>query len=485
MKIAMLASEAAPYVKTGGLADVMQALPAELARRQGNEVALFLPYYKKIKTDPHIEAEFLGEFRIHLAWRESYVGVFRRKIAADGVQVYFLDNDYYFGARGAIYGEFDDGERFAYYCKAALAALYFLDFKPDILHCHDWQAAAAIADYRAFYAEWSPETKTVFTIHNVEYQGWADAAFFDHTLGLPEEFRPALSFDGAVNLMKSAIVLADTVTTVSETYAEELRYPYYAHRLEYVLRDARLCGITNGIDTNLFNPATDAALFCNYSAEQMLGKWENKAALRRELGLREDTDAPILAMVTRLAGHKGIDLLCYNLNRLLEREVQLVVVGTGERQYECALAAFAAQHPGKVAVCLRFDAQLASRIYAGADIYLMPSRSEPCGLSQLIAMHYGAVPVVSATGGLKDTVPPYDPTTGEGAGFTFQSYNADDFLDAIDRATDLYYNDRGAFNRLARRDMLREVSWAEPARKYEQLYHSLHNDFNQSERRTQ
>lgn len=473
MKIAMLASEAAPFVKTGGLGDVMQALPAELARRKGNEVALFLPYYKKIKTDTSVETEFLGEFRIRLAWRESYVGVFRKMPCTDGVQVYFLDNDYYFGARGAVYGEFDDGERFAYYCKAALAALYFLDFRPDILHCHDWQAAAAIADYRAFYAQWAPETKTVFTIHNVEYQGWADAAFFDHTLGLPEEFRSALSFDGAVNLMKSAIVLSDVVTTVSETYASELRYPYYAHRLEYVLRDAWLCGITNGIDTSVFNPATDPALSCSYSADHMLGKWENKAALRRELGLREDSDAPILAMVTRLVGHKGIDLLCYNLNRLLERDVQLVVAGTGERQYEYALSTFAAQHPGRVAVCLRFDAQLASRIYAGADIYLMPSRSEPCGLSQLIAMHYGAVPVVSATGGLKDTVEPYNPMTREGAGFTFQSYNADDFLDAIDRATALYTSDREAWNRLAQRNMLREVSWKAPAQKYEQLYREL------------
>ncbi len=473
MNIAMLASEAAPYVKTGGLGDVIQALPAELARQQGNRVCLFLPYYKRIKTDPRVETEFLGSFHIRLAWRESYVGIFRRKVCTDGVELYFIDNDYYFGARGAVYGEFDDGERFAYYSKAALAAMYFLDFKPDILHCHDWQAAAAVADYRAFYADWSPQTKTVFTIHNIEYQGWADAAFFDHTLGLPERFRQTMSFDGAVNLMKSAIALADVVTTVSRSYAEELRYPYFAHRLEYVLRDTWLCGITNGIDTNVFNPATDPALVCNYSAENPHGKAENKTALREELGLRQDTDAPILAMVSRLAGHKGIDLLCYNANRLAERDVQLVIVGTGERQYEYALGALAAQHPGKVAVCLRFDAQLASRVYAGADIYLMPSRSEPCGLSQLIAMHYGTIPVVSATGGLKDTVEPYDPTTGRGSGFTFQSYNADDFLGAIDRATGLYYGDRAAWRRLIGHDMLLDVSWRKPAAEYMRLYVQL------------
>lgn len=473
MKIAMVASEAAPFVKTGGLGDVMQALPAALSKIKGNEVVLFLPYYKRLKQDESLPVEFLGSFNMELSWRESYVGILKLKSRKKKLQVYFIDNDYYFGARNTIYGDFDDGERFAYYSKAVLAALYYLDFKPEILHCHDWQSAMAVVYYRALYTGWSPETKTVFTIHNVEYQGWADASFFDNTLGLPEEYRARLTFDGAINMMKGAIELTDIVTTVSKSYADELRYPYYAHRLDGVLRGAWLWGITNGIDTTTFDPATDKAISSHYSADDMQGKWDNKLALRKELGLRTDTDAPILAMVTRLAGHKGIDLLCYIFQRLMEREVQLVVVGTGERQYEYALSAFARQYPGKVAVRLCFDQELASRIYAGADVYLMPSKSEPCGLSQLIAMRYGTVPVVAATGGLRDTVAPYNPETKEGRGFTFQSYNADDFLGAIDRAVGLYYGDREEWNALAKRDMELDLSWQVPANEYMQLYTEL------------
>lgn len=473
MKIAMVASEAAPFVKTGGLGDVMQALPLELSKMKGNEVCLFLPYYKRIKQDPNIQTEQIGSFHMELSWRESYVGIMRLKTRKKKLQIYFIDNDFYFGARGTVYGDFDDGERFAYFSKAVMAALYYLDFKPDILHCHDWQAAMSVIYCRALYGGWCPETKTVFTIHNVEYQGWADASFFENTLGLPEDYRCKLTFDGAINVMKGAIEVADIVTTVSKTYAEELRYPYYAHRLDSVLRGSWLWGITNGIDTEVFDPATDPALKTNYSAQAMTGKWDNKRALREELGLRTDTDAPVLAMVTRLAGHKGIDLLCYIAGRLMEREVQLVVVGTGEKQYEYALSAFARQNPGKVAVRLAFDPALAARVYAGADMYLMPSKSEPCGLSQLIAMRYGTVPIVACTGGLKDTVPPYNDTTGEGRGFTFQSYNADDFLGAIDRAVGLYYGARDKWNALAKRDMECDFSWKRPADEYMQLYTEL------------
>lgn len=475
MKIAMVASEAAPFVKTGGLGDVMQALPAELAKIKGNEICLFLPYYKKIKQNPAIEVEPVGSFSMELSWRESYVGIFRLKSRKKKLQVYFIDNDYYFGARGTVYGDFDDGERFAYFSKAVMAVLYFLDFKPDILHCHDWQSAMTLIYCRALYGQWCPYVKTVFTIHNVEYQGWAESSFFGNTLGLPEEYLGHLTFDGAINMMKGAIEVADIVTTVSKTYADELRYPYYAHRLDGVLRETWLWGITNGIDTTVFDPETDPALKKNYSAKKMEGKWENKLELRKELGLRTDTDAPILAMVTRLAGHKGIDLLCYIANRLMEREIQLVVVGTGEKQYEYALSSLAKQHPGRVSVQLAFDPALASRVYAGADMYLMPSKSEPCGLSQLIAMHYGTVPIVACTGGLRDTVPPYNGETGEGRGFTFQSYNADDFLGAIDRAVGLYYNDRAQWNALAKRDMEIDFSWRVPAAEYMQLYTELRN----------
>lgn len=473
MKIAMVASEAAPFVKTGGLGDVMQALPTELAKIKGNEICLFLPYYKKIKCNENIAVEPVGSFSMELSWRESYVGIFRLKSRRKKLQVYFIDNDYYFGARGTVYGDFDDGERFAYFSKAVMAALYYLDFKPDILHCHDWQAAMSLIYCRALYGNWCPDTKTVFTIHNVEYQGWADSAFFANTLGLPDSYLGHLTFDGAINMMKGAVEVADIVTTVSKTYADELRYPYYAHRLDGILREKWLWGIINGIDTTVYNPETDPALKYNYSAKKPEGKWDNKRELRKELGLRTDTDAPILAMVSRLAGHKGIDLLCYIANRLMEREIQLVIIGTGEKQYEYALSALARQNPGKVAVRLAFDPALASRVYAGADMYLMPSKSEPCGLSQLIAMHYGTVPIVACTGGLRDTVLPYNGETKEGRGFTFQSYNADDFLGAIDRAVGLYYNARDEWNRLAIHDMEEDFSWSLPAAEYMQLYTEL------------
>lgn len=473
MRIAMLASEAAPYVKTGGLGDVMQALPAELAKLPGNELALFLPYYKRVKENPNVAVDYVGSFHMELAWRDCYVGIMKLRTGSDGLNVYFIDNNDYFGNRWTVYGDFDDGERFAYFCKAAMAAMYFLDFKPDILHCHDWQSAMGVVYCRALYNQWCPYVKTVFTIHNVEYQGWAESSFFDNTLGLPEEYRGRMTFDGAINMMKGAIVTADIVTTVSQTYANELRYPYYAHRLDGVLREAWVWGITNGIDTDVFNPETDPALAHHYSADNMFGKWENKKELRGELGLRTDTDAPILAMVTRLAGHKGIDLLCYIARRLLEHEVQLVIVGTGEKQYEYALSALARDYPGKVSVNLRFDPAFASRVYAGSDIYLMPSKSEPCGLSQLIAMHYGTVPVVASTGGLRDTVPPYNHENEEGRGFTFQSYNADDFLGAIDRAIGLYFGNRDKWNRLAQNDMRCDVSWRLPAQEYQRLYHEV------------
>ncbi|MBE6985276.1 MAG: glycogen synthase [Ruminococcaceae bacterium] len=473
MRIAMLASEAAPYVKTGGLGDVMQALPAELSKIKGNEIVLFLPYYKKIKLDPSIKVEAVGSFTMELAWRESYVGIFRLKSRRKKLQIYFIDNDYYFGARSTIYGDFDDGERFTYFSKAAMAALYYLNFKPDILHCHDWQSAMGVVYCRALYQAWCPNTKTIFTIHNVEYQGWADSSFFETTLGLPEFFRGHMTFDGSINLMKGAITMADVVSTVSKTYSQELCYPQYAHRLDGVLRNATLTGITNGIDVGVYNPETDAALRVNYSAADMSGKWENKRALREEMGLRTDVDTPIMGMVTRLAGHKGIDLLCYIAQKLLQRDVQLVIVGTGEKQYECILSALQKQYPGKVAVRLAFDPALACRVYAGVDMYLMPSKSEPCGLSQLIAMRYGGVPIVSETGGLKDTVPNYDPESKEGRGFVFSEYTGEEFLSAIDRAVALYYDDREEFNALAKRNMQTDFSWQVPAGEYMKLYTEL------------
>ncbi|MBO4419141.1 MAG: glycogen synthase [Oscillospiraceae bacterium] len=470
MKIAMIASEAAPFIKTGGLGDVMQALPEALARIPGNQVSLFLPYYKKVKYDPALEAEPVTSFNVNLTWRQQYVGLFRWKGSTDSLQVYFLDNEYYF-CREGLYGFYDDGERFAYFAKAVLASMEALELRPEILHCHDWQSALVPIFLEAEFRPSFPETRTVFTIHNVEYQGKADAGFFGEVLGLEDCWRGVCTFDGCINFMKAAVVQADLITTVSETYAGELRYPYFAHGLSGILssRGDRLRGITNGIDTDLYDPATDKALAANYSAANPAGKALCKKALQAELGL-EERNVPMLAMVTRLASHKGIDLLCYILRRLLERDIQLVVVGTGETRYEHALQSVAAEFPGKFSMNLRFDPALASRVYGGADLYLMPSKSEPCGLSQLIAMHYGAVPVVNAVGGLKDTVPPYNPETGEGRGYTFQSYNGDDFLGAIDRALADYHADPAAWAALVKADMEADFSWTIPAQRYMELY---------------
>ena len=473
MRIAMIASEAAPFIKTGGLGDVLQALPTELARIKGNEVALFLPYYKKIKYQSELDVELVSSFTVNLTWRQQYVGLFRHGGGENEPTVYFIDNEFYF-CRDGIYGFYDDGERFAYFAKAVLSAMEKLELQPEIIHCHDWQSALVPVYLNAEYRQCFPTARTVFTIHNVEYQGKAGPEFFNEVLGLDDNWRGLCSFDGCINFMKAAIVTADAVSTVSETYAGELRYPYYAHGLSGILsgKGDRLLGITNGIDVLHYDPAADKFLEQNYSAGDLTGKKACKRALQRELGL-EENDAPILAMVTRLASHKGIDILCYILRRLLERKLELVIVGTGEAKYEHALQSVAAEYPGKFSMNLKFDSALASRVYSGADLYLMPSKSEPCGLSQLIAMHYGTVPVVNATGGLKDTVPPYNPATGEGRGYTFQSYNGDDFLGAIDRARGDYYENRPAWDRLAKNDMVVDFSWKQPAQKYMEMYESV------------
>lgn len=475
MKIVHAASEAAPFVKTGGLGDVMQALPAALSRYRDCEVSLFLPLYSTIKQDPSIHLQKITDFTVFLGWREQYVGLFQLKSRAKK-KVYFIDNEFYF-CRNRIYGEGDDAERFAFYSKAVLACIAFLGLDPDIIQCNDWQTACIPVFLHAEFAQQFPHTKCVFTIHNIEYQGWADRDFFSNVLALPEQYRDDLTMGDSINLMKGAIMTADRVTTVSETYAQELHYSYFAHGMETCLgyRGADFSGILNGIDTTVFNPAQDKLLAQPYGADTMReGKAACKAALQREVGLEVRPDVPVLTMVTRLAGHKGIDLLCYILDRLMERDVQFVLVGSGEVRFEDALRSAVKRYPGRIAAILRYDGQLANRIYAGADLYLMPSQAEPCGLSQLIAMHYGTVPVVHATGGLRDTVLPYDPATGDGRGFTFQSYNGDDFLAAIDRALALFTSDRAAWDKLAQQDMREDFSWRVPAKAYRALFASLH-----------
>ena len=478
MRIAVCASEGAPYAKSGGLGDVMEALPAALQRIEGNEVVLFLPYYYKIKNNAAYVTEKVAEFRVRLGWRQQYCAVFKLTGRADGVQVYFLDNEYYFGGRpGQIYGDLDDGERFAFFSRGCMDAMVALDFIPDIIQCNDWQTGLIPVYLKAVYHEQFPNTRVMYTIHNIEYQGWARADFFDDMLGLPWEYRGKLDMNNSVNMMKGGIECCDMVTTVSETYARELMYPYYAHGLDNIIAGAawKLTGITNGIDVGTFNPETDPALPAHYNSDTFVeGKAAVKAKLQEEVGLPVKPNVPLMVMVTRLAGHKGLDLLCYIARRLMwEQDAQLLILGTGEPQYETFFKELAGQFPDQVAAKITFNLGLAARMYAGADIYLMPSKSEPCGLSQMNAMRYGTVPVVHATGGLKDTVPPCDENGEGGLGFTFQSYNADDFLAAIERALNLYRNNPDGFHALQRREMCQDFSWNVPAGRYMELFRKM------------
>ena len=478
MRIAVCASEGAPYCKSGGLGDVMEALPAALARIPGNEVVLILPYYNKIKHNAKFPTEKVGELRVQLSWRQQYAGIMKLQGREDGVTVYFVDNDYYFGSRtGAIYGDMDDGERFAFFSRACLDLMKEVGFIPNVIQCNDWQTAPIPIYLKAMYSDSFRDTRCMYTIHNIEYQGWANASFFDDVLGLPWEYRSTLDMNNSVNVMKGAIETADLVTTVSETYARELMYPYYAHGLDGVLANAawKLTGITNGIDVGTFNPETDPALPAHYNADTFVeGKAACKAALQAEVGLPVKPDVPLMVMVTRLAGHKGLDLLCYIARRLMwDEDAQLLIVGTGEKQYETFFRELEAQFPDQVAARLVFNLELASRVYAGGDIYLMPSKSEPCGLSQMNAMRYGTVPVVHATGGLKDTVPPADENGQGGLGFTFQSYNADDFMASLKRALNLYNNNRDGFRALQKHGMCQDFSWNVPAGRYMELFHNM------------
>ena len=474
----MVASEAAPFIKSGGLGDVMEGLPAALSRIEGNEVVLLLPYYHKIRNDPSFPVETVAQFRVSLGWRQQYAGVLKLTGKETGPRVYFIDNLYYFGDReGNLYGHGDDSERFAFFSKACLDALVALNFIPHILQCNDWQTGLIPTYLAAWYYPLFPGTKCMFTIHNVEYQGWAAPEFFQDVLALPREYRHCLERNGSVNVMKGAIETAHLVTTVSETYSRQLLSADYAHGMEGVLSrfSRKLTGITNGIDVSTFDPATDPALPLSYDSRSFPeGKAACKAALQREVGLPEKPDVPLLVMVTRLAGHKGLDLLRGIAHRLLrETACQLLILGTGEAPFEEFFRQLSVEFPRQAAARITFDLKLASRIYAGGDIYLMPSRSEPCGLSQMNAMRYGTVPVVHATGGLKDTVPPADDSGKGGLGFTFQTYREADFYHAICRCIHLYKEHPADFRSLQKRCMEQDFSWDVPGRKYMELFHRM------------
>lgn len=474
MKILLATSEAAPFVKTGGLGDVAAALPKALAESPNTEVYVFLPYYKAIKDNPAFEIEYITNFSVPLSWRNVYCGLFRAVSKKKKLQYYFIDNEYYF-YRDGCYGHYDDGERFAFYSKAILESLQYLDWYPDVIHANDWQTALVPVFLRAHYmkmAKYQP-IKTLFTIHNMEYQGRFPDEFVDEVLGLPTDWKPTMHFDTCCNLMKAAIHTSDRVSTVSRTYSFEIQDPYYAHGLHDVLRQHayKLSGVVNGIDTEVFDPATDPLIYANFDANTLEKKAENKQFLQQRLGLAVK-DVPMIIMITRLVGHKGVDLVQAVMDDLMWDDRQLVIIGTGERQYEDMFRSYAANFPAKMSANIVFDNTLAHQAYAGADMVLMPSRQEPCGLTQLIGMRYGTIPIVRETGGLFDTVPAYNIETGEGNGFTFKSYNAHDMLGAVRRAEELFY-DKEHWTALQKSVMAYDSSWKRSVQEYWDIYHSL------------
>lgn len=476
MNILFAASECAPFIKTGGLGDVAQALPCELAKNNDNEVVVFLPFYGNIKYSADFKPEFVSCFGVSLAWRSQYCGLFkyREKGKKRTVTYYFIDNEYYF-CRGGCYGYNDDGERFAFFSKAVLEALQHIDFHPDVIHCNDWQTGFVPLFYKAFYSDLPgyQNIRTVFTIHNIEYQGKADNSFLSEVLGVSEYWRNIVTFDNCINAMKSAIVLCDKLTTVSPTYSCEILYAYFAHGLEGILRENsyKLSGIVNGINTELYNPASDTKIYKQYSHGDISGKDENKKFLRQQLGLEQKNNTPLFAVVSRLVAHKGVDLIEKVMNDLAQMDIQLVVLGTGDKQYEDTFKYYDYAYRDKISANIKFDGTLANQIYAAADFLLMPSKSEPCGLSQIIAMRYGTIPIVRETGGLVDTVYPLNTGDLTGRGFTFKTYNEYDMLDAVRRAADFYYCTE---KRAKVVDNLMKINfdWKASADKYLDLYKS-------------
>ena len=475
MKLFFAASEVAPFIKTGGLADVAGSLPNALAKL-GHDVRVILPLYSAIPAMWRRQMTFLKSFHFPLSWRNAYCGLF--SLEYQGLTYYFIDNEYYFQREG-LYGQFDDGERFAYFSRAVVEVPIQLGWSPDIIHCNDWQTSL-VPVYLLEARHREPllmHTKSVFTIHNIEYQGQFDRNILGDVLGLDESYfrEDMLSYYGDVNLVKGAIYAADYITTVSPTYAKELQYAFYAHGLEGVIADNyhKFTGILNGIDMEHNNPATDPFLPAPYSAADPSGKAACKAALQEKLGLNVDPDVPIIACISRLVAHKGYELVTAAFPKILEHYVQFVVLGTGDWGIESFFRMAAQEYPGRVSANLMYSAELASQIYAGADLLLMPSISEPCGLSQMIAMRYGTVPIVRLTGGLKDSVPSYNPTTGTGLGFTFGSITPGDLLGAIDRGLEAYETDRPNWAALMKRGMTTDFSWDQSAAAYEKVYQQV------------
>lgn len=479
MQIVFASAECAPFVKTGGLGDVAGSLPAALVHA-GAEVIVMVPKYATIKDEYKAQMEHFSDFYVSLGWRNEYCGL--EKLEHDGVTYMFIDNERYF-ARDYPYGFFDDGERFAFFSKAITESLQHLPagFECDILHCNDWQTALAPVFLREFYQGLPlyDRVKTVFSIHNVAFQGQFSDTVMEDILGVSHIPAAAsqLRCDAcSINYMLGALRYADAITTVSPTYANEIQTPEFGEGLDGVLRERSyaLQGILNGIDVAGFDPATDKRIAANYTVEDRSGKAVCKAKLQEELGLEVRDDRPLMVMVTRLTRQKGLDLVMYALDRILAGGVQVAVLGTGDRDYEDGLRYFQDKYPGIMAARIEFDPALSQRMYSAADMFLMPSKFEPCGLSQIIAMRYGTLPIVRETGGLKDTVIPYNEYTGEGTGFSFSNFNGDEMGDAVFRAARLFWDNRDAWNQLVTQAMSQDFSWTRSADKYLDLYFFMH-----------
>ena len=474
-KILFVGSEAMPFAATGGLGDVLGSLPAAIKARYGEDadVRVVMPLYDAVSENWRAEMKTEAVFTVSLSWRRQYCGV--RSLVRDGVTYYFIDNEYYF-RRGALYGQYDDGERFAFFSMAVVEMLEHISFYPDILHAHDWQAALSVVYLNQLFRwkEGYAGIRTVFTIHNIEYQGKYDPKILTDVFGLSSFDWRLMEYDGCINLMKAAIVCADKVTTVSPRYAGEIRSSEYGHGLEHIL-DAfgyKLIGILNGIDYKYYDPATDPAIAANYSADHLKGKEKDKLALQKEVGLPERTDIPMLAVVSRLVTHKGLDLIREMMYGMVQNhDLQLVVLGKGEVQYEDYFRWLEAQFPDKVRALITYDRDLSKRVYAASDIFLMPSRSEPCGLSQMIASRYGSIPVVRETGGLYDSIKGYWEENGEvrGNGFTFANYNATELYDRTNAALGVWW-DPEKREKLLKKIMTTDFSWRVSAEKYMEMY---------------
>ncbi len=466
-KILFVASEAAPFIATGGLAEVIGSLSKALAKSAAYDVRVIIPLYQDIKKEYRKDFRFIGNIFVPLSWRNQYCGIFEYE--ANNVKFYFVDNEYYF-KRPGCYGYYDDGERFAFFCRSVMEILSFIGFYPDILHCHDWQAALAALYLKTIYC-FRPEyqfIRAVFTIHNIEYQGKYSLDILEDLFGISNRFRYLVEYDRCINLMKGAIECCERFSTVSPTYAGEIKDPYYSHGLDPIIRrnEFKLCGILNGIDPDYYNPATDKSLFANYDADNVAPKAVCKEELQRMLNLPVKPETPILAMITRLVSHKGLDLVKEVIEQVLRQDVQFVLLGTGDSTYENYFSDLARRYQGKVVSIISFNSDLSRKIYAGADLFLMPSKSEPCGLSQMIASRYGTVAIVRETGGLRDSITPYG---AGGNGFTFRDYNAYDMLYVINEAIGVYHN-KDEWKALQQKAMRTDFSWAKSATYYEGLY---------------